>query len=68
MSLVERQIVPPHQGIRFYMDFGFIRSSALDFTKPDKSKDQITHSYDGYNLYLLVVNEATRYVWVFCFK
>ena len=53
---------------RLGMDFGFIRASTHDFTRPNKDEDRIVTSYDGYNTYLIISDEATRYVWVFLFK
>jgi hypothetical protein len=50
---------------RFYMDFGLMRTSNLNFSRPNKGKDRVVPSYDGYTSYLLIVDEATRYVCVF---
>jgi hypothetical protein len=50
---------------QFYMDFGFVRSSTLDYSRRDKTKDRVVFSYDGFSSYLLIVDEASRYVWVF---
>ena len=50
---------------RFYMDFGFMHASTLDYARQDKSKDCVVSSYDGFTSYLLVVDEASRFVWVF---
>ncbi len=47
------------------MDFGFMRALALNYTRPDKSKDRVVWSYDGYSSYLLVVDEASRMAWIF---
>jgi hypothetical protein len=47
------------------MDYGFMRASTSDYTRRDKSKDRVVQSYDGYSSYLLIVDEATRFVWVF---
>jgi hypothetical protein len=47
------------------MDFGFMCASASDFGKRSKTTDRVVFSYDGYSSYLLVVNEASRYIWVF---
>jgi len=47
------------------MDFGFMRSSSSDYSRRDKSKDRVVFSYDGFSSYLLIVDEASRYVWVF---
>jgi hypothetical protein len=43
----------------FYMDFGFMRASTTDFSKRDKSKDHVVHSYDGFTSYLLIVDETS---------
>jgi hypothetical protein len=52
-------------GRRFYMDFGFMRASSSDYTKPNKQLDRVVASWDGYSSYLLIVDEASRYIWVF---
>ena len=57
-----------HAGERFYADFGFVRASAIDYTKPSKEKDRIVQSYDGFNSYLLVVDEISKHLWVFLTK
>jgi hypothetical protein len=53
---------------RFYLDFGFMRASTSNFNQPDKAHDRVVHSYDGYSSYLLIVDEASRHVWVFLTK
>jgi hypothetical protein len=53
---------------RFFMDFGFLRASNFDYLRPDQSKDHIIASFDGYNSYLLVVDEHTKFIWVFLCK
>jgi hypothetical protein len=50
---------------RFYMDFGFVHSSTLDYSRPQKGKDRFICSYDGFTSYLLIVDKVTRYIWVF---
>ncbi len=50
---------------RFYMDFGFMRASNSEYSRPQKGKDRIVRSYDGFTSYLLIIDEATWYVWVF---
>ena len=55
-------------GRRFYMDFGFMRTSSSDYTKPNKKVDRVVDSWDGYSSYLLIVDEASRYIWVFLTK
>jgi hypothetical protein len=50
------------------MDFGFLRASTLDYTLPDPKRDRVITSFDGYNSYLLVVDDYTKYVWVFLCK
>ena len=56
------------QGQQFYLDFDFMGASTEDYTRPDKEKDQVVLSYDGYNSYLLAVDEVSKYVWVFLTK
>jgi hypothetical protein len=47
------------------MDFGFMRASTSNFSKPNKKDDRVVLSYDGFSSYLLIVDEASRFVWVF---
>jgi hypothetical protein len=42
----------------FYMDFGFMQASSLDYKRPNKGTDRVIDSWDHYSLYLLVVDEA----------
>jgi hypothetical protein len=51
-----------------YMDFGFMRLSTSDYARPNKSTDWVVSSYDGFTSYLLVIDEASRYAWVFLTK
>lgn len=55
-------------GRRFYMDFGFMWASSTDYSRPKKVNDRVVASWDGYSSYLLVVDEASRYIWVFLTK
>ena len=50
---------------QFYMDYGFMRASAANYSRPHKGTDWVVRSYDGYSSYLLIINEASCYVWVF---
>ena len=50
---------------RFYMDFGFMRASTSNFSRPNKKDDCVVLSYNGFSSYLLIVDEASRFVWVF---
>lgn len=50
------------------MDFGFIRASNNDFSGPNIKKDRVVESFDGYNLYLLVVDEVSKHSWIFLTK
>ena len=45
-------------GAQLYMDFGFVRGP--DFSTEDEN-DKILTSIDGYNSYLLIVDETSRY-------
>ena len=55
-------------GRRFYMDFSFMRASSSDYSIPNKKLDRVVTSWDGYSSYLLIVDEASRYIWVFLTK
>ena len=47
------------------MDFGFVRGT--NFTLKQEDGPTIT-SKDGYNSYLIIVDRATRYTWIFLTK
>ena len=47
------------------MDFGFMRASTSNYSQPSKKNDWVVLLYDGYSSYLLVIDEASRYIWVF---
>jgi hypothetical protein len=49
----------------WYMDFGFMRASQFDYSRPDKKEDRVVTSFDGYNAYLIVVDEFTKMAWVY---
>ena len=53
---------------RFYMDFGFMRVSDSDFDGRDRTRARVIKSWDGFSSYLLIVDEASRYIWVFLTK
>ncbi len=58
-----------HQrGKRYYMDFGFMRASASDYTRRKKDVDRVVESFDGYSSYLLIVDEHSRHVWTLLTK
>jgi hypothetical protein len=50
---------------RYYMDFGFMHSSCLDYSCPDNRTDHVIQSWDGYSSYLLIIDEASCYIWIF---
>jgi hypothetical protein len=50
------------------MDFGFMRASSSDHRKPNPKTDRVVQSWDGYSSYLLIVDEASRFMWVFLTK
>ena len=54
-----------HVGQHLHMDFGFLRGSA--FAEKDEKGRTVT-SLDGFRSYLIVVDRATRYKWVFLTK
>ena len=51
-------------GHRFYMDFGFMRASSSDYSNPNTSLDWVVDSWDRFSSYLLIIDEASRYIWV----
>jgi hypothetical protein len=53
---------------RFYIDFGFMRASSSDYGRQDKSRACVIKSWDGYSLYLSILDEASRFLWVFLKK
>ena len=50
---------------RFYMDFSFLRASTSDLTLPTCGGDCVVYSHNGFTSYLLIVDEASHYIWVF---
>ena len=43
-----------------------MRAFQFDYSRPDKSKEWVVTSFDGYNhSYLIIVNEYTKYAWVY---
>ena len=61
----EQAILP---GQRFLMDFGFMRASSSDYSTPNIETDRVVESFDGYVAYLIIVDEASKFVWVFLRK
>ncbi len=55
----------PGCGSEFFLDFGFMRASSDNYKRPNKATDRIVLSYDGYRAYLIIVDSASRRVWVF---
>ncbi len=53
---------------QFYMDFGFMRASSSKYGGSDKTRARVIKSWDGYSSYLLIVDEASWYLWVFLTK
>jgi hypothetical protein len=55
-------------GAPFYMEFGFICASSDDYQCPNTQSDRIVDSYDGYNSYLLILDDKLSMTWVFLTK
>ncbi len=55
-------------GARFHMDFGFIRALSVDYSRPKVTSDRVVKSYNGYNSYLLIVDDKSAMSWVFLTK
>ena len=49
-------------GQHFHMDFGFVKG--VNYSRKDKEGKTVT-SIDGKNSYLLIVDRATRFIWVY---
>jgi deoxyuridine 5'-triphosphate nucleotidohydrolase len=60
--LDELHIPNAQPGMHFHADFGFVRGSAFRMKTED---GKTITSIDGKNSYCLIVDRATRYVWVF---
>ncbi len=45
-----------------------MRASSSDYGGHNKSRDCVISSWDGYSSYLLIVDESSRYIWVFLTK
>ncbi len=52
----------------FYIDYGFMRASSLNYSRPDKTTDRVVLSYNGFFSNLLIVDKATCYIWCFLTK
>jgi hypothetical protein len=52
----------------FNMDFGFLRSLTDDYKQPNKATNRIVLSHNGYSSHLVIVDGASRRVWVFLTK
>jgi hypothetical protein len=50
------------------MDYGFVRTSNEEFDRPTKKKDWVVESFNGYSSYLLIVDEVSKYSWIFLTK
>ena len=61
----EQALLP---GQRFLMDFGFMRASSSDYSTPNLETDRVVESFDGFVAYLIIVDEACKFVWVFLRK
>jgi hypothetical protein len=61
----QHAVKPPLPGQRFFMDFRFMQSSTSNFSCPNLATDWMVCSLDGFNSYLLIVDELSRYCWVF---
>ncbi len=42
-----------------------MRASTSNYSQPSKQHDKVVLSYDGYLSHLLIIHEASRYIWVF---
>ncbi len=45
-----------------------MRALANDYTQPSKTTYRVILSYDGFTSYLIIVDAATRFIWIFLTK
>jgi hypothetical protein len=64
-STEQPQSISTHNGRSFYMDFGFMKGTG--YCHKDDEGRTIT-SIDGYRNYLLIIDKASRYIWIFLTK
>ena len=58
----EDDVVEGEPGQHLHMDFGFVRGTGYKI----KMEDKLTiTSIDGYNSYLIIVDQVSRYIWIF---
>ena len=50
------------------MDFGFMRASTSDYSTPNLETDRVVESFDGCVAYLIIVDKASKFVWIFLRK
>ena len=55
----QHAVKPPLPGQHFFMDFGFMQSSTSNFSCPNLATDWVVQSLDGFNSYLLIVDELS---------
>ena len=53
------------RGRRFHADYGFMRALSVNYSRPRKETERVVKSFDGFNCCLLIVDEVSRFVWVF---
>jgi hypothetical protein len=58
----------PTTHLCFFMDFGFIRASTSDYCHPCLGVDRVVKCFKGFTAYLIIIDEASQYVWVFLRK
>jgi hypothetical protein len=52
-------------GARFYMDFGFIHVSSINYCRPTIRSNRVVESYNRCSSYLLIVDNKSSMSWVF---
>jgi hypothetical protein len=65
VALALQQLTPGCPGEHFHMDMGFVRGKKLSYIDEDGC---LVASLDGYSSYLLIIDRASRYTWVFLTK
>jgi hypothetical protein len=69
-SRVQKQLIghdpekAPAPKMRLFMDVGFMYSLRPNYRSPRLGLNRVVECFEGYSAYLIIVDKASRYVWV----
>jgi hypothetical protein len=58
----------PEPKMQFFMDFGFMHATCFNYRLPWLGINCVVECFKGYLVYLIIVDECSRYVWEFLRK